>query len=57
MSREAWLRHAHLHVRQTPPQLILAGDRFLVMSFKICPCRNRLCAFNPMEFKKYTVTA
>src|SRR6266576_7142438 len=20
----------------------------LVMSFKICPCRNRFCAFNPM---------
>src|SRR5882762_6125547 len=34
----------------------------LVMSFKICPCRNRLCAFSPMgsiiysQLHNYAVT-
>src|SRR3984893_867489 len=25
----------------------------LVMSFKICPCRNRFCAFSPMALELY----
>src|SRR5882757_10437711 len=27
----------------------------LVMSFKICPCRNRFCAFSPMVLKVYSL--